>query len=289
MTGGRWMEAYDCTMGRVLIIDNELHAETLTDRLRSTLAGYQLDPQLADGMIDVLPLRGCLTDIETLPRRLRGVRAGYYAMVLLDALYRFLPKGCDENSNADMTAVYNRIDAIAAQLDSAIVCVHHTSKGLQSGKNVTDVGAGAGAISRAADAHIVLREHASEDCYVMEGHCRSFARPDPIVVRRLFPVWTIEHDMSPDDLAVEARKAKRTNAAQPMTPADLAVQVARATPEPRGVLVSRCLNKGMSERQAKALIDAALDQGYLFAAKVKGISHQMYSNIDPSKCKEEYA
>ena len=45
----------------------------------------------------------------------------------------------------------------AARLGAAIVLVHHTTKGAQAGKSVTDIGAGGGAQSRAADTHLVAR------------------------------------------------------------------------------------------------------------------------------------
>ena len=60
------------------------------------------------------------------------------------AFYRFLPAGTDENANADMASLYNHIDRYAADLGCAFVLIHHSSKGNQSGKSVTDVGAGAG-------------------------------------------------------------------------------------------------------------------------------------------------
>ncbi len=50
----------------------------------------------------------------------------------------------DENDDAAMCRLYNLIDAYAEQLGAAFILVHHTSKGNQSGKGVTDVGSGAG-------------------------------------------------------------------------------------------------------------------------------------------------
>ncbi len=60
-----------------------------------------------------------------------------------------LPAGIDENDNAAMSQVYNAIDRYAEMLQASFILVHHSSKGSQSGKSVTDVGSGAGAISRA--------------------------------------------------------------------------------------------------------------------------------------------
>jgi RecA-family ATPase len=64
-----------------------------------------------------------------------------------------------ENDNASMAAVYNAIDRYADRLGCCFVAIHHASKGSQAEKSVTDVGAGAGSMSRAADTHLILRPH----------------------------------------------------------------------------------------------------------------------------------
>lgn len=85
--------------------------------------------------------------------------------------------------------LYNTLDSIAADLGCAIVLNHHSSKGDQSQKAVTDVGAGAGAISRAADSHLIIRPHQLESCAVLEGACRSFAPVAPRTIRWEYPLW----------------------------------------------------------------------------------------------------
>ena len=54
-----------------------------------------------------------------------------------------MPAGADENDNATMAGLYNALDCYADALGAAFVNIHHSSKGDQSGKAVTDVGAGA--------------------------------------------------------------------------------------------------------------------------------------------------
>ena len=62
-----------------------------------------------------------------------------------------------------MTEIMNALDSHAERLDCAFINIHHSSKGDQSNKSVTDVGAGAGVLSRAVDTHITLRPHELED------------------------------------------------------------------------------------------------------------------------------
>lgn len=44
---------------------------------------------------------------------------GQFKLIVVDALYRCLPKGTDENSNADVAQLYNSIDTYADRLKCA--------------------------------------------------------------------------------------------------------------------------------------------------------------------------
>jgi hypothetical protein len=173
--------------GRVLILDNELHPETLAARLDHIASGMLLSECDRD-QLDVISLRGRYASVGSLGQSIE-VEPGQYSMIVLDALYRSLPDGTNENDNAAMMAVYNELDALAARWRAAIVVVHHSSKGDQSGKGVTDVGSGAGSISRAADSHLVIRPHDDGQQCVLEAVCRSFPPVEPVSIRFDWPVW----------------------------------------------------------------------------------------------------
>ncbi len=202
-----WLGRFQCRQGRVLIIDNELHETTLASRIptEATGLGIARDAYAAD--LDVLPLRGRLTDLHGINQALHAVEPGTYDLIILDALYRALPLGTSENDNASMASLFNTIDQITARLNCAWVNIHHASKGDQSGKGVTDIGAGAGAQSRAADAHIVLRQHEEENVVVMEAVVRSFAPVEPLPLRWTFPVWTPADGLDP--AAIRGRGTKQ--------------------------------------------------------------------------------
>ncbi len=144
-TGGKWLGAFDCTTCRVLLIDNELHPATLAYRLPLVAdhMGIRLD-QISD-RLEVLTLRGRLMDLHGIAKVLESIERGTYQLVILDALYRALPNGISENDNATMAQLFNLIDQLAARLDCGWINVHHASKGNQSLKSVTDVGAVPGA------------------------------------------------------------------------------------------------------------------------------------------------
>lgn len=188
-SGTPWL-SHDVAKGRVLIIDNELHPETLANRMYRIAMEMMVDISIYGQSIDVISIRGENLDIHTLENRLKAIEPRHYTLVILDALYRTLPAGISENDNAQMMAVYNKLDYYASQWDCAIGVVHHASKGQQGEKSVTDVGSGAGSISRAADTHIIIRPHEQPDLSVMECVTRSFKSPDPISVRFEWPLWS---------------------------------------------------------------------------------------------------
>jgi hypothetical protein len=187
-TGRPWL-SYDVTQSKVLIIDNELHPETLVSRLDRMANEMMIDHSDRIGSIDVIPLRGLGLDVNSVGSQLT-IPEGQYGLIIVDALYRWLPEGISENSNSDMMQVYNRIDELAAIWGAAVVIVHHASKGDQSEKSLTDVGSGAGAIARAADTHLVIRPHEQPDLNVLEAVTRSFKSPNPVSIKFEYPLWS---------------------------------------------------------------------------------------------------
>lgn len=198
--GWDWLGRFHCRQGRVLLIDNELHPSTLASRLPWTAKALGLDPGDYQHSIDVLSLRGRLMDLHGIAYTCDRLEAGAYELVILDAWYRALPAGASENDNAVVAGLYNVIDGTTARMKSAWVNIHHASKGSQTDKIVTDVGAGAGSQSRAADAHIVLRPHEDEGCVVLEAVVRSFPPVDPIALRWEYPLWLPANDLDPTAL-----------------------------------------------------------------------------------------
>jgi len=195
-----WLGQFDTSPGRVLLIDNELHKSSLANRIPKVCEAMESFASDIDNALEVWPLRGNLRSIEQLSSDLRDIEPGQFKAIILDAKYRFATEGAIENDNGSETLFYNLIDQIAEQTGAAIVMVHHSSKGEQSGKRVTDVGSGAGAQSRAADCHIVLREHEDEGVFVLDAAVRSFAPVEPLALKWQFPLWTPTESVDPRNL-----------------------------------------------------------------------------------------
>jgi hypothetical protein len=240
--------------GKVLLIDNELRGDDLGRRAQAMASAMGLDWHSATKNIDTMLLRGQLADLNTIKAALATVPAGTYSLVVVDALYKAMPRGTDENSNADITQCYILLDGIAENLDCAAVCVHHTSKGAQHAKSVTDMGAGAGAQSRSADVHVVLRDHEDANTVVLAAVVRSQVPVDPICIEFVYPLWRVAPEKNPIKVAVAGKKHGAT--------VDALVATIPATPAPKSeILAASKAQLGLSRDSLRALLRAALDRG----------------------------
>lgn len=238
--------------GRVRIYDNELRVNDLRRRLRSMMKAMGLDPSTAKE-IEIVPLRGELADLK----RIRDdCDSSELALIVIDALYKTLPKGTDENSNSDMTRTFLLLDSIAERAQCGVLIVHHTSKGSQAGKSVSDMGAGAGAQSRSADAHIVLREHEDEGFFVLQAVLRNQRPFDPICLTFDYPLWHHSTDKDPNRLASGDKKPSVT---LEMFLETIPVEPARKTE----VLAFSKQVLGVTEKQLSALLYEATTSGTL--------------------------
>lgn len=277
-TGCPWLETFETERGDVLIVDNELHQETSANRIPKVMKarGFTLE-NVADRVF-VANVRGGLQDIFGLANYFQQLQPGRFKLIVLDAFYRFMPKDSDENDNGTMSQVYNHLDGYAARLGCSFVLVHHSSKGNQSGKSVTDVGAGAGSRSRATDTHLVLRPHEEPDCVVLDAAVRSWPPIEPRVLRWTFPVWMPDDSLDPTALRQERprRRAKTEKETKPPEPEWDAPRFATAfvgeTPATILATVEAAKADGLSERKAKQMLKLAEADGLVHRWKF-GATH----------------
>ena len=200
-TGCQWL-GRDCTKSRVLLVDNELHPETESSRLNHVANTMGFTSDDLDGL-SLAMQRGGVKSLYELPQQLKIINEekGHFDVIIIDALYKALPKDIDENSNGQITGIYNLIERIAREQKAAIVLVHHTSKGNQANKSVTDVGSGAGAQSRAPDTHLALRPHREKGVVSVSCCVRSFRSVDPFCIKRDDNyLWVTAPEYEPNDL-----------------------------------------------------------------------------------------
>lgn len=237
--------------GRVLLCDNEMRPDDLGRRASAVASALGIP---LPGNVEVMPLRGHLASVDTIRTELAR-RQQRYQLLICDALYKLLPEGCDENSNSDIAKVYVTLDALAEEQDSACVVVHHASKGQQHTKAVSDCGAGAGAQSRSADCHLVLREHEAANTVVLAAVVRSQPPFDPMAIEFHYPIWKIS-DQDPGQLAVAGKK--------PNASIDQFLKTIPLEPAPKKeTLAASKLALGISRDSLDALTHEATQRGLI--------------------------
>jgi hypothetical protein len=250
-TGKEWL-GFACREGRVLYLDLELHRETTAHRFMEVAKAIGLPLVKYEQSLDVISLRGCDANLNRIASDLEAIEPGKYDLCILDAWYRALPAGTSETDNAAVMGLYNLIDSITGRLNCAWLNIHHASKGNQSAKEISDVGSGAGAQSRAADTHLILRPHEESGCVVMEGVLRSFAPMPAIPLRWEFPLWRPDDGLDPTALKGARPKGEERQNAKDTEGADQILAVLHRGP----ATISQLREKtgGMGEGRVKRLV-----------------------------------
>jgi len=202
--------------GEVLIIDNELDLGLISNRLRQVAHAKGVRQRDYGSRVHICALRGGqIPDIHQLTQRITEDYSTRFKLIILDAWYKFIPPGVQENDNVAMAHAYASVSRLAAEMDAAVLMVHHTCKGSQSGKSTTDVGSGAGSQSRAADTHMVLRPHKNTGYYVLDAVTRSWPEFTPKVLQKALPLWLVDKSLDSNELS-GCRSKVRTEIKKPV-------------------------------------------------------------------------
>jgi hypothetical protein len=277
--GREWLGQFSCTPGRVLLLDNELHKPTIRFRIQTVADALGISEDDYADNLDVLSLRDNPRTVDEIAQMIGADRG--YSLVIFDALYKAMPFGFSENDNASMARVYHRLDEIAATSGAAVAIVHHSTKGNQSDKDVTDVGSGAGSQSRAADTHLVLRPHQEDDCAVLDAACRSFPPIEPLVLRWSYPVWTVAEDLDPTQLKRQPTGRERFQRGQDEE--GTAKIIAALAKHQRGTEGAMRKWTRMGRDRCQRLLGMLVDEGRIVSEDVivQGNSCEEYRLADP--------
>jgi hypothetical protein len=271
-SGLDWLK-FKVEPGDVLLIDNELHSNTTTYRIMQVAEAMKVPTALFSDHVQVQSLRGKLKDMHRLAKTFDQIQPNQYKVIVIDAFYRTLPVGVDENDNGAIANLYNLLDCYASRLRCAFVLIHHASKGNQANKAVTDVGSGAGSQSRAVDAHLVIRPHQDKDTFVVDAAVRSWAPIEPFVIRKQHPLFVVDPKADPEDLQGTEKKRDPKNAPTLEEFVDACV----GCQDPCSLRLIEYQAEqvyGLSVRKAKDLIDMALDKQLV--CKIKAGSTMKY-------------
>lgn len=276
-SGLDWL-GYKVDSGDVLLIDNELHINTTTWRIMQVANALKMKTPLFSNHIDVRSLRGKLKDLHRLAKTFNKIKPHQYKVIVIDAFYRTLPLGVDENDNGAIANLYNLLDLHAARLKCAFVLIHHASKGNQSNKSVTDVGAGAGSQSRAVDTHLVIRPHQDKDTFVVDAAVRSWAPIEPFVIRKQHPLFVVDPKADPEDL----QGAEKKREPKPTLTLEAFVDNCVGAYDPcsaRLIAYHAEQQYGLSERKAKEMLELAQENKTV--CKIKAGSKMQYVKYRP--------
>jgi hypothetical protein len=195
--------------GSIAIIDTELHKETISHRMNLVLKELNFNPDLKKN-IHVFSIRGKQMSLFELAENITMLKNKNIKLIIVDCLYKLLPKGTDENSNADMVGVYNYLETLMTIIPkAALMLIHHTSKGSQFSKSISDIGSGAGVQSRATDCHMILREHEENGYFVIDAITRSFRQPGSFVVKYDYPTYKLAEQMNAEDIKGSKKPGKK--------------------------------------------------------------------------------
>lgn len=292
-TQRKWLGRFETTGGDVLVVDNELHPETSAYRIPAVANANAIRLDEYADHVFVMNLRGELLSLPQLASILDAVEPGRFKLIILDAFYRFLPPGTDENDNGAMATLYNLLDRVAGKLGCAIVCIHHASKGSQSGKAVTDVGAGAGSMSRAADCHVILRPHEEPNVVVMDAATRSWPPLGPLCLRWEFPLFIEDPTLDPALLKPD-RPKRPSRAESEKTPAEpvwthqrFVQEFCDCVPQTRDTILAKAVDAGLAARRAESLFKLAEGAGLIHAWPSVVRNKRGFATVPPPATREQ--
>ena len=151
--GKPWLGKFKCEQGKVLYINLEVEAASLSLRFRSMYRAMEIEPteKGAENIVQ-LNLRGHAAPMDKLAPKIisRCRREGPYKAIILDPLYK-VQQG-DENSAEAIIKFCNALDRIAHETGAAVIYDHHHPKGATGDRKAIDRGSGSGVFSRDADA-----------------------------------------------------------------------------------------------------------------------------------------
>jgi hypothetical protein len=146
-------------------------------------------------------------------------------------------------------------------------------------------------MARATDTHLIMRKHSVDGCAVLEAVTRSFAQPRSRVIHYSYPSWILAPEMDPNNLHQETtgRKAKTPKKEetspeekQSIEPKDFVYRFCATIPQEWAQIESDAKAGGLSLREAKALRDRAIANGFLFEVPHPRHSQKVLYTTSPS-------
>ena len=177
-----------------------------------------------------------------------------------------LSDGVSENDNASVAALYNKVDQITARLNCCWINIHHSSKGEQGQKAVTDV-----APARAVKAGRLMP---ISSCGRTKSKAPSCSRPSSAHSSRSnrcrsareFPLWTPDDMLDP--AAVRGRLTKQEERQSEKNQQAIAKMAEALSKGPATPKILRGLT-GHSDKPLQRILDLMESQGMVTWTPIK--------------------
>jgi phage/plasmid primase-like uncharacterized protein len=191
---------FPCQRRKVLYINLELKPSTFKKRIQTLChaKGVSLD----SNWLQHISLRGKLagTNVSTIVSKIIALcKASDRSVCFLDPVYKVNLEG-DENSSHDQTLLFNQLDRITTEAQSALILNDHFSKGNQSEKDPLDAIRGSSAKGGDLDCAIIIRPHKEKGSFTVDVVHRELPPIEPFVISWNFPLYERNQDLDPQDL-----------------------------------------------------------------------------------------
>lgn len=238
--GWKWL-GFPCKKGRVLYINLEIDKASCIGRFMEIYKAMGTEAKHEDDII-IWNLRGYAAPLdELIPKLLARVNGQHFDAIIVDPIYKVLTG--DENSASEMALFCNQFDRICAETGSAVIYVHHHSKGVQGSRRAIDRASGSGVFGRDPDALLdMVRLVLSNDlknklrdenvtAWRIESNLREFSNIIPVDIWFEYPLHRVDENGELKDAPAEG-SAK----------ANLAASGKRNTPEERREILNSAYN-----------------------------------------------
>ena len=153
--GTKWF-GFQCAKGKIMYVNLEVDRPSCLHRFKDVYKSLGIEP-LNIKNIDIWNLRGKSVPMDELaPKLIRRAKQKEYIAIIIDPIYKVITG--DENSADQMANFCNQFDKICAELNTAVICCHHHSKGYQLSKKSMDRASGSGVFARDPDALLDMTE-----------------------------------------------------------------------------------------------------------------------------------
>lgn len=190
---------------RVVYVNLELKRDWIHRRIHRTARAYGMTAEDVRGYFRIINARGKGGIVrDHLAAFVRGEDAD---LVALDPRYKLMRPGESEDKGDGLAGILAMMDDIA-EGGSAVLVVHHDSKGDQAGKSVADRGGGSGWAARDVDCKFILTAQRDEPdaAAIVESLRRNYAPVEPFAVRWENHRFEMAEDLAAVPFGAEERR-----------------------------------------------------------------------------------